>query len=82
MVRQFAYVHGVAGISLLSRKKYKMQQYSFFLSQKLHQETLIIKTMVSISCAQGLQWATKRAKNYGLYAQAFAPWTKPQKISH
>ena len=46
-------------------------QFFFSLSQKLHQETLITKTMVSISCTQDSQ-----------ETQAFAPWTKPQKISH
>ena len=34
VVRQFAYVHGVVGISLFIRKNYKMQQYSF-LSKNL-----------------------------------------------
>ena len=33
VVRQFAYVHGVAGISLLSGKKYKVQ-LQLFLSLK------------------------------------------------
>ena len=34
MVRQFAYVYEVAGISLFSRKKYRVWQYSFFISKK------------------------------------------------
>ena len=43
MVRQFAYVHRVAGISLLS-KKITMCGYNVFLSQKQQQDkTLITK---------------------------------------
>ena len=43
VVRQFAYVHGVAEISLLS-KKITMCGYSVFLSQKQQQDkTLITK---------------------------------------
>ena len=43
VVRQFAYVHRVAGISLLS-KKITMCGYSVFLSQKQQQDkTLITK---------------------------------------
>ena len=44
VVRQFAYVHKVTGISLLSRKKYKVQQYSFSHSQKLQQQKTLITT--------------------------------------
>jgi len=33
MIQQFAYIHGVAGISLLLEKKYKVRQYSFSLSK-------------------------------------------------
>ena len=77
VVRQFAYVHRVAGISLLS-KKITMCGYSVFLSQKQQQDkTLITKKTAFISCAQDSQWVTKRAKNF-LSAQASAPWTKPQ----
>ena len=43
VVRQFAYIHRVAGISLLS-KKITMCSYSVFLSQKQQQDkTLITK---------------------------------------
>ena len=46
MVWQFSYVHGVAGISLLLGKKYKVRQYSFSHSQQRQQpKTLITKTM-------------------------------------
>ena len=77
VVRQFAYVHRVAGISLLS-KKITMCGYSVFLSQKQQEDkTLITKKIAFISCTQDSQWATKRAKNF-LSAQAFAPWSKPQ----
>ena len=61
VVRQFAYVLGVARISLLS-KKITMCGYSVFLSQKQQQDkTLITKKKTAfISCAQDSQWATKR----------------------
>ena len=77
VIWQFAYVHRVAGISLLS-KKITMCGYCVFLSQKQQQDkTLITKKTAFISCAQDSQWATKQAKNF-LSAQASAPWTKPQ----
>ena len=60
VIRQFVYIHGVAGILLLSGKKYKVWQYSFSLSQKLLQKTLITKTTIFISYV-------------GLSAQASAP---------
>ena len=61
VVRQFAYVLGVARISLLS-KKITMCGYSVFLSQKQQQDKTLItkKKMAFISCAQDSQWATKR----------------------
>ena len=71
VVQQFAYVHRVAGISLLS-KKITMCSYSVFFSQKQQDKTLITKKRAFISCAQDSQWATKRAKIF-LFAQAFAP---------
>ena len=44
MVWQFAYIHEVAGISLLSRKKYKCDNIGFFFFffslKKVHQENL------------------------------------------
>ena len=48
MVQQFAYVHGVTEISLLSGKKNTKcgRTVFFFSSQKLHQETLITKTTI------------------------------------
>ena len=77
VVRQFAYVHRVTGISLLS-KKITMCGYNVFLSQKQQQDkTLITKKTTFISCTQDSQRATKRAKNF-LLAQASAPWTNPQ----
>ena len=78
VVRQFAYVHRVVGISLLS-KKITMCGYSVFLSQKQQQDkTLITKKKTAfIFRAQDSQWATKRAKKI-LSAQASTPWTKPQ----
>ena len=82
VVQQFAYVHKVAGISLLS-KKITMCGYNAFLSQKQQQDKTLItkkkkkKKMAFISCAQDSQCATKRAKKF-LSAQASAPWTKPQ----
>ena len=77
VVRQFAYVHRVAGISLLS-KKITMSGYSVFLSQKQQQDkTLITKKKRLLYRAprihNGLQ---KRAKNF-LSTQASTPWTKP-----
>ena len=62
VVRQFVYVHGVAGISLLSRKKIQSAAIQFFYSQKRQQQTLITKTAFSTSYAQDSQWATKQAK--------------------
>ena len=61
VVRQFAYVLGVARISLLS-KKITMCGYCVFLSQKQQQDkTLITKKKTAfISCAQDSQWATKQ----------------------
>ena len=60
VVRQFAYVHGVAGILLLSRKKIQVQQYSVSVSQENdNNKTLITKAAFFTSCAQDLQWATK-----------------------
>ena len=50
------------GFHYYKEKKYKVQQYIFSLSQKLHQGTLITKTTIFISCAQDLQWATEWAK--------------------
>ena len=86
VVRQFAYIHEVAEISLFLGEKYRMQQYSFFsFKKKKTFETLISKPTVFVSCAQDSQWATKIAKKFydlGLLAQASAPWIKPQKISH
>ena len=72
VIRQFAYVHRVAGISLLS-KKITMCGYSVFLSQKQQDKTLITKKKTAfIFCAQDSQWVTKRAKNF-LSAQTSAP---------
>ena len=59
MVRQFVYVHGVTGISLLSRKKIQSAAIQFFYSKKRQQQTLITKTAFSTSYAQDSQWATK-----------------------
>ena len=74
MIRQFTYIHGVAGISLLSGKKYKCDSTVFLYFKKLHQETLIIKTTVFISYAQDSQWATKRAKkNFNATTWAYRP---------
>ena len=60
------------------REKYKVWQHSVSVSQKWQQQTLITKIEFSTSCAQDSQWATKWAKTFS--AQAFALWTKPQKI--
>ena len=47
VVRQFAYLHGVAGISLLSGKKYKVWQYSISVSREQRQyKTLITKKTI------------------------------------
>ena len=61
VVRQFAYVLGVARISLLS-KKITICGYSVFLSQKQQQDKTLItqKKTAFISCARDSQWATKR----------------------
>ena len=79
--------YGVAEILLFIVKitRSGSRQYSF-LSKKLH-EILISKTTAFLSCAQDSQWVTKQAKFFFPGAllpnpQAFALWTKPQKISH
>ena len=76
MVWQFAYIYSVARISLLLRKKYKCGSTVFLSLKKLHQETLITKTTVSISCAQNSQWTTKQAKNF-FSSTAWAYQPKP-----
>ena len=76
MVWQFAYIHSVARILLLLRKKYKCGSTVFLSLKKLHQETLITKTTVSISCAQNSQWTTKQAKKF-FSSTAWAYQPKP-----
>ena len=78
VVRQFAYVHRVAGISLLS-KKITMCSYTVFFFSKTttRQNPNHKKKTAFISCAQDSQWVTKWAKKF-LSAQTSAPWTKPQ----
>jgi len=62
VVWQFAYVHGVAEISLLLGKNTKCGNTVFLSLKNYNNPTLIIETAFSISCAQDSQWATKRAK--------------------
>ena len=76
VVRQFAYVHRVAGISLLS-KKITMCGYSVFLSQKQQQDKTLITKKKQLLYPAHRQWVTKWAKKF-LSAQTSAPWTKPQ----
>ena len=77
MVWQFAYVHRVAEISLLS-KKITMCGYSVFLSQKQQQDkTLITKKNGFYILHTGFTMSYKTGQKF-LSAQAFAPWTKPQ----
>ena len=45
MVRQFAYIHGVAGISLLSGKNIKCDYNIFFLSQETRQQQTLISNL-------------------------------------
>ena len=69
VVQQFAYVHGVAGISLLSGKKYKVRlQFFHTLSQddNHNHKTLITKKRYlhpAHKIHNGLQ---NRPKNFGL----------------
>ena len=59
----------------ISREKYKCGSTVFFSLKKLHQQkrTLITKVAFSISWAQDLQWATKRAKFFFPGAIALTP---------
>ena len=59
-------------ILLLSGKKIQVLQYSFFLSKKLQQQTLITKTAFSTFYVQDSQWATKWAK---IFFQGHCPRT-------
>ena len=59
VVRQFAYVHGVAGISLLSGKNTKCSSTVFQSLKKRQQQTLITKIAFFTSCVQDPQWAKK-----------------------
>ena len=77
MVWQFAYVHGVAVISLLLGKNTKCGSKIFFSLKDLHQETVITKTTISIFYAQDSQWATKRAKTFSRGPTAWAYRPKP-----
>ena len=62
VVQQFAYVHGVAVISLLLGKYTKCSSTVFPLSQKQQQQTLITKVTFSTSCAQASAPWTKSQK--------------------
>ena len=62
MVQQFAYIHGVAGISRFSGKNTRCGSTVFSLKNNI--KTIISETTVFISCAQDSQWATKWAKNF------------------
>ena len=77
VIRQFAYIHEVTGISLFSRKNTKCSRTIFF-SLKKHQ-TLISKITVFISCAQDLQWATKKGSKNFLYSMDWASKNLPLK---
>ena len=89
VVRQFAYVHRVAEISLLSgKKKYKGRLQFFSISHKHGNttfKTLITKVGFYIykmgpkifSRGQPRKLVHERS-SLGLLAQASAPWNKPQ----
>ena len=94
VVQQFAYVHRVAGISLLSGKntEYKMRLQYFSLTLK-HGNTTHNKTLITQSrflykngpkffsqgrCPRTPKRLVHERSDLGLSAQAFAPWTKLQ----
>ena len=63
VVRQFTYVHRVAGISLLS-KKITMCGYSVFLSQKQQDKTLITKKNSFYILRTGFTMGYKTGKKF------------------
>ena len=85
VVRQFVYVHRVARISLLLGKNIQSAAVQFFFSLKnYNHETLITKTLVSISYAQDSQQATKRLQNTKCCSTVFFLFKKlqPQNPNH
>ena len=100
MIRQFAYIHEVAGILLFLGKNIECSSI-VFLSKKRHQNPNLQNNNFLYHAHRihnGLQkrgkfffsggiFRTPRRLVHGHYdlvllAQASAPWTKPQKISH
>ena len=65
VVRQFAYVHGVAEILLLSRKKIQVQQYSVSVSQENdNNKTLITKSCIFYILCTGFTMGYKTTQHY------------------
>ena len=81
MVRQFAYIHGIAEISLLSRKIQSAATLFQSLKRRQqqqnpnHQNRFLLHPVQKIH--NGLQNGPKN-EHSGLGRQASAPWTKPQ----
>ena len=74
VIRQFAYVHRVAGISLLSEKKKIQDATTIVLHHKNTATKPTIKTLIKVGF-----YYTKWAKKKFLGGVALGPpWTKPQ----
>ena len=71
VVRELAYIHGVVGISLFSRKNTECGNtiFLFFFTLKNDIETLISKTIIFISCTHDSQWATKTGQKFFIQNQ-------------
>ena len=76
VIRQFAYVHGVAGISLFSRKNIECSSTVFSLKTTWNSN---LQNKIFLYPAHKIHSELqKRAKNcLVLSAQASTPWTKP-----
>ena len=70
MVRQFAYVHGVVGISHFSRKNTKCDS-TIFLSQKRYQNPNLQNNNFYILCT-GFTMGYKKGKKI---SRGHRPWT-------
>ena len=77
VVRQFAYIHRVVGILLLSRKKIQSTAIQSFNLSRTITTNPNHKTAFSKSYAQDSQWATKWAKKISMSAPAWAYQPKP-----
>ena len=91
MIRQFAYVHGVAEISLLSGKNIKCNSIVFLSLKKLQPQILITKNYVFYISRTGFTMGYKTSQKFfpvalpsnpprglSISAKTWACWPKPQ----